>query len=53
MKKTKSSVRDGDVWRRAAQRLARAIIRFQNNGFQLNHTDSTLAFAYRVKKGNI
>jgi hypothetical protein len=53
MKKTKSLAKDGDTWRKAAQRLARAIIRFQNTDAQWSHTDSTIAFAYRVKKGNI
>ena len=40
----KLGVVDGDVWKKAAQRLARAIIRFQNND-QRVHSESTVLFA--------
>jgi hypothetical protein len=53
MKRKKYLTVDGDVWRRAAQRLARAIVRFNENRWQNNLTDSTVCFAYRVKKGNV
>jgi transposase len=53
MKNRKKLVRDGDVWRQAAIRLARAIIRFQRDDFRANHTDSTIVFAYRVSKGRL
>lgn len=36
------------VWRQYALRLARAIVRFQNDDFRLVHTDSTVLFAQRV-----
>jgi len=45
----KLGVVDGDVWKKAAQRLARAIIRFQNND-QRVHSESTVLFAYRASK---
>lgn len=37
-------------YKKAALRLARAIIRFQNNNWQYNHTESTIAFAYKIRK---
>jgi hypothetical protein len=37
-------------WKKAAIKLARAIVRFQNNDFQHVHTDSTVAFALKVIK---
>ena len=36
------------VWKNAAIRLARAVIRFQNNDSRYVHTDSTVAFAYKI-----
>lgn len=48
-----TKLKDGNVWKMAAQRLARAIIHFQQDDFKLNHTESTVRFAYRVRKGNI
>jgi hypothetical protein len=35
------------VWKNAAIRLARAIIRFQNSDRYV-HTDSTVAFAFKI-----
>ena len=49
----KAKVVDGDVWKKAAQQLARAILRFEKNDYQRVHTENTVRFAYRVKRGNI
>jgi hypothetical protein len=38
------------VWKQYALRLARAIIRFEKDEWQHVHTDSTLAFAFKVVK---
>jgi hypothetical protein len=35
-------------WKKAALRLARAIIRFEKNDYQRVHTQSTTDFAYKI-----
>jgi len=51
MKWTKITPQEARIWKKAAIRLGRAIIRYQES-WASNHTDSTIAFAYKiVKKG--
>lgn len=35
-------------WKKAAIRLARAIIRFQNDNFSLSHHQGTVNFAWKI-----
>jgi hypothetical protein len=48
MKWTRITPQEARQWKKAAIRLARAIVRFQNNDFQRVHTDSTFLFALRI-----
>ncbi len=55
MSKTKSNpslnfsiLGDGEKWKKIAKRLARSIVRFDNNHFAYNLSESALALARRV-----
>jgi hypothetical protein len=41
------ATKNEEMWRKAAVRLARAIVRFSNNN-NLNHTDSTISYALSI-----
>ena len=41
---------EAEFWKKAAIRLARAIVRFQNDDWQRVHTDSTFTFAGQIIK---
>jgi hypothetical protein len=50
MKGTRITPQEVRRWKKAAVRLARAIIRFQNDDYRYVHTDSTTAFALKILK---
>jgi hypothetical protein len=50
MKWTRITPQEARQWKKAAVRLARAVVRFQNDDFQRVHTDSTVNFAFQIIK---
>lgn len=50
MKKPRNLKMSAAVWKAAALRLAKAVIRFENDRWQRVHTDSTIAFAFKTVK---